>query len=150
MNATPNATMTRFGWPTTKIAELDHWAVALRVQQPTAGSLVVICKQPVTAFHHVDEAGFAELRRVVATVEPMLTELVAYERINWLMLMMVDPDVHFHVIPRYQGNRTLAGVTVPDHGWPGPPALGDVVEPGPEDVQSLVTVLRDAWASAFR
>ena len=31
----------------------------------------------------------------------MLRGFVAYERINYLMLMMVDPDVHFHVIPRY-------------------------------------------------
>ena len=37
------------------------------------------------------------------------------------MLMMVDPNVHFHVIPRYEGTRAWAGLDFPDAGWPGPP-----------------------------
>ena len=55
-----NATMAAFGWPETRIAELDHWVVALRPQQPTLGSLVVICKEPVQAFGEVSPEGFAE------------------------------------------------------------------------------------------
>ena len=39
------------------------------------------------------------------------------------MLMMVDPHVHFHVIPRYSGSREWSGLMFPDHGWPGPPDL---------------------------
>jgi diadenosine tetraphosphate (Ap4A) HIT family hydrolase len=42
------------------------------------------------------------------------------------MLMMVDPDVHFHVIPRYAGQRRFADTVTRDAGWPGPPELGRI------------------------
>ena len=56
-----NATMRKFGWPGTRIAELEHWAVMLRPQQCTLGAVILACKQPVTAFGEVDAAGIAEL-----------------------------------------------------------------------------------------
>ena len=34
-----------------------------------------------------------------------------HQKINYLALMMVDPHVHFHVIPRYSGSRELEGAT---------------------------------------
>ncbi|MEO8175528.1 MAG: HIT family protein, partial [Sphingomicrobium sp.] len=36
---------------------------------------------------------------------------------------MVDPNVHFHVFPRYSGERQWDGLTFADQGWPGPPDL---------------------------
>ena len=141
-----NATMQKFGWPDTKIAELEHWVVALRMPQPTLGSLVVICKQPVQAFSEVDPAGFAEFGLVVHAVERMLRRVVDYDRINWLMLMMVDPDVHFHVVPRYEAPRTIAGLEKADAGWPGPPALGDAVEPDADVAAELIRDLKEAWS----
>jgi diadenosine tetraphosphate (Ap4A) HIT family hydrolase len=54
----------------------------------------------------------------------MLSEAIGYERINYLMLMMVDPHVHFHVFPRYEGARPFESASVEDKGWPGPPDLG--------------------------
>ncbi|MEM6972899.1 MAG: HIT family protein [Pseudomonadota bacterium] len=140
-----NATMTKFGWPGTRLAETNHWAVALRPQQPVPGSLVVICKEPVAAFSAVSAEGFAELGTVVAAVERMLSETVAYERINWMMLMMVDPDVHFHVIPRAEAPRPLAGFATPDAGWPGPPALGSFGEPDAAEAAAMIAALQAAW-----
>ena len=43
------------------------------------------------------------------------------------MLMMVDPHVHFHVIPRYDGSRSFGGMSFPDRAWPGPPDLKSAV-----------------------
>jgi len=37
------------------------------------------------------------------------------------MLMMVDPDVHFHVLPRYENPREFGGRTHNDRFWPKPP-----------------------------
>ena len=142
-----NATMTTFGWPETKIAELDHWVVALRPQQPTLGAVVVVCKEPVQAFGEVSPEGFAEFGRVVKAVESMLATVVAYEKINWLMLMMVDPDVHFHVIPRYDGERTIGDLTKADAGWPKQPALGDVIAPEGDARSALREALRAAWSA---
>ena len=57
------------------------------------------------------------------TSERVLRRFTGYERINYLMLMMVDPHVHFHVVPRYKGERTFADERYPDAGWPGLPDL---------------------------
>ena len=43
------------------------------------------------------------------------------------MLMMVDPNVHFHVIPRYSRPRNWNNIAFPDEGWPGVPNLKLVV-----------------------
>ncbi len=145
MTAQANATMTKFGWPNTRIAELEHWAVMLRMQQCTLGSLVLACKQPVTAFGAVDAAGHAELGRAVGAIEAMLQAAVGYQKINYLMLMMVDPDVHFHVLPRYEGEKTFQELRIADSGWPGPPRLDAFVEPGAEEARALIAHLRTHW-----
>ena len=145
MIAEANATMRKFGWPDTRIAELDHWAVMLRMQQCTLGSLVLACKEPVTEFGKVSAAGHAELGRAVAAVERMLKAAVGYQKINYLMLMMVDPDVHFHVLPRYEGEKSHGGLRVPDVGWPGPPRLDAFVEPDAGAAAELIAHLRAHW-----
>jgi diadenosine tetraphosphate (Ap4A) HIT family hydrolase len=42
---------------------------------------------------------------------------------NYLMLMMVDKHVHFHVIPRYEKEVELFGEIWKDTSWPGIPNL---------------------------
>ncbi|HZU51781.1 MAG TPA: hypothetical protein VE968_07895, partial [Sphingomicrobium sp.] len=61
------------------------------------------------------------------------------ERINYLMLMMLDPHVHFHVIPRYSEPRTWNGVEFVDEGWPGPPRLETATKLNPEQRQRMAT-----------
>ncbi len=142
----PNATMTSFGHPDTVIAATEHWTVQLRPQQVTLGSLVLISREPVEAFGDVSPEGFAGLKPVIDKTEAMLRGMVDYQKINYLMLMMVDKDVHFHVIPRYEGSRDFAGMTVPDAGWPGPPQLGQAVAPDDATQAKLVDALRLRWS----
>ncbi|QHD66010.1 HIT family protein [Sphingobium yanoikuyae] len=123
-----NATIAKFGWPATLIAEFDHWVVLLRPAQPTLGSLVLAAKSDATAFGDLPGDAHAELKTVTAAIEAALTRAVDYAKINYLMLMMVDPHVHFHVIPRYDGERSAAGLTITDAGWPGQPDLGSAVK----------------------
>ncbi len=123
-----NATIEKFGYPETLIAQFDHWVVLLRPAQPTLGSLILAAKSDATAFGDLPAEAHAELKTVTATIEAALTQAVDYAKINYLMLMMVDPHVHFHVIPRYEGERSAAGVTVADAGWPGQPDLGAAIK----------------------
>ncbi|QCB39920.1 HIT family protein [Sphingobium sp. PAMC28499] len=123
-----NATIAKFGWPATLVAEFDHWVVLLRPAQPTLGSLVLAAKSDATAFGDLPGAAHAELKTVTAAIEAALTSAVGYAKINYLMLMMVDPHVHFHVIPRYEGERSAVGLTIADAGWPGQPDLGSAVK----------------------
>ena len=143
-----NATEAKFGDPVTRIAQTDCWTVLLRPKQPTFGSLVLVCREPVQAFAQASPQAFAELRGIVGKVEAMLRGFVAYERINYLMLMMVDPDVHFHVIPRYAGSRSFGALSFVDTGWPGPPALEPAVALDSATIDGLVARLREAWQAA--
>jgi len=140
-----NATFAKFGWPDTKIAELDHWGVMLRPAQPTLGALVLICKQKVTAFSDVNADGYAQLRHAIQAIERMLQRTIGYERINYLMLMMEDFDVHFHVLPRYEGARSFGELAILDKGWPGKPDLGHVSVLDKRQQSALVTRLRENW-----
>jgi diadenosine tetraphosphate (Ap4A) HIT family hydrolase len=118
-----NETMRKFGYPDTLLREYDHWAVLLRPAQVTLGSLVLAAKSDATAFGALQPEAHAELARITAEIEATLSAEVAYQRINYLMLMMVDPHVHFHIFPRYEGSRPFEDVQLEDCGWPGPPDL---------------------------
>jgi len=118
-----NATMTKFGYPETLVRDYDHWVVLLRPAQVTLGSLILAAKSDATAFGSLPAGAHAELARITADVERTLSRHIGYERINYLMLMMVDPHVHFHIFPRYEGSRAFGDVTICDVGWPGPPDL---------------------------
>ena len=143
-----NETIRRFGYPATLIAEYDHWVVLLRPAQPTLGSFVLAAKSEATSFPDLPQGAFAELQQAITDIEEALTASIRHEKINYLMLMMVDPHVHFHVIPRYQGERSAGEVTVADKGWPKVPALGEAVELTPEQIEALARYFRGCWPSA--
>ena len=142
---TMNATILRFGYPDTLVAEYRHWVVLLRPDQPTLGSLILAAKGDAQAFSALPAEAFAELPAVVGDVEAALTAAVDYQKINYLMLMMVDPHVHWHVLPRYEGERSAEGVTVPDKGWPKLPQLGEAVKLEAGEVAKLREWLSARW-----
>jgi diadenosine tetraphosphate (Ap4A) HIT family hydrolase len=140
-----NATLEKFGWPTTLVREFDHWVVLLRPAQVTLGSLVLAAKSDATAFGDLPPAAFAELKQATAAIEHALTRFVGFEKINYLMLMMVDPHVHFHVIPRYEGTREWLGQNFADEGWPKTPALNSAVALDAPQRDALVQALIAHW-----
>lgn len=133
-----NQTIEKFGYPATLIRALEHWVVLLRPAQVTLGSLVLAAKSDATAYATLPREAFAEQADAVALIERALGAFCPYERINYLMLMMVDPNVHFHVIPRYSEPRRWNGIDFPDAGWPGPPQLGSAVQLSGEQIDILV------------
>jgi diadenosine tetraphosphate (Ap4A) HIT family hydrolase len=135
-----NATLVKFGLPATLIADYKHWVVLLRQAQVTLGSLILGAKGDWTAFSQIPPEAFAELAHVTHCIETGLGNFSAYDKINYLMLMMVDPHVHFHVIPRYAQPRRFEDALLPDAGWPGPPNLANAATL-PEKAQAR---LRDA------
>ena len=140
-----NETILRFGYPQTLVAEYGHWVVLIRAAQPTLGSLVLAAKGEARSFAELEAEAFAELQRVVADIEAALGAAVRFEQINYLMLMMVDPHVHFHVVPRYAGQREACGVKATDAGWPKVPALGEAVTLEPEQIEALAGYLKGFW-----
>ncbi len=132
-----NQTAVRFGYPDTLIREYDHWLVLLREPQPTLGSLILCEKSDATEFANISTASFQEMSVVVGDIERALKAAFSYEKINYLMLMMVDPNVHFHVIPRYSEPQSACGLTIADPGWPVVPQLGVAQEITPAERDAL-------------
>ena len=141
-----NPTVEKFGYPSTLLKEFEHWLILLRPAQVTLGSLVLAAKSDAKAYADLPRVAFAEQADAVAAIEEALRSFVAYERINYLMLMMVDPNVHFHVMPRYSEPRVWRGVQFADEGWPGPPRLDRAISLEPGQLPMLVT----EFSSIFR
>ena len=141
-----NETIGKFGHPATLIAEYEHWVVLLRPAQPTLGALVLAAKSDATAFGDLPAEAHAELKIATAAIEAALTQAVGYAKINYLMLMMVDPNVHFHVLPRYDGERSGAGLTVADAGWPAQPDLGQAAKLDDAQIAALTGWLKPYFA----
>jgi diadenosine tetraphosphate (Ap4A) HIT family hydrolase len=141
----PHETLLRFGYPDTLVHETAHWAVVLRDRQATVGSLVLIARAPVTRFPDLSTEAAAELPAVTGALESALRAAFAFDKINYLMLMMADPHVHFHVIPRYAEPRTVAGATFEDPGWPKAPALGAAPEVTEEVWAAVLAAVTSAW-----
>ena len=138
-------TLQTFGYPQTLVHEYEHWCVLLRPAQVTLGSLVMICKEDVTQFSDISAAAFTEMKQVTGDIETNLMAFYPFEKINYLMLMMVDPHVHFHVIPRYGSSQSFAGTVYKDSGWPGVPQLGDAIKPETSEFEQLLATLRAGW-----
>lgn len=142
-----NQTMRTFDYPASTVAEYGHWVLLLRPQQATLGALVMACRDEATAFSQISPAAFAEIDVVVRDAERTLHDAFAYEKINHLMLMMADPHVHFHVLPRYSGPRDFAGTTFTDPGWPRLPDLSNTPAVSEACRDALLTRLRSVWES---
>jgi diadenosine tetraphosphate (Ap4A) HIT family hydrolase len=140
-----NQTAVRFGYPETLIREYNHWFVLLREPQATLGSLVLCAKSEATDFSALPLQAHTEMGKVVSEIEHALKAAFAYEKINYLMLMMADPNVHFHVIPRYSQRRSACGLTIPDPGWPALPQLGEAHELTPTEREALLAHISSYW-----
>ncbi len=140
-----NETIRKFGYPETLLHAFQHWLALVRPQQVTLGSLILAAKSEATAFADLEAAAFAELGTAIAAIEGALKSEFGAEKINYLMLMMADPHVHFHVIPRYSQTKELAGQWIDDAGWPGVPDLGSALAAGP----ALISAIKDRLGGHF-
>ena len=116
-----NIILEKFGYPDSLIKEYSHWYWLLRPQQVTLGSSIVIIKEYTSSMIQLDKNKYIELLDIYKNIEATLTEAFDYDKINYLMLMMEDPTLHYHVIPRYKNERVLVEKKYKDPGYPGIP-----------------------------
>lgn len=141
-----NATLEKFDYPNSLIHSYQHWSILLRPQQTTLGSLVLGAHSKATSFSQLPEAAFTELSKITEHIERGLTRCFNYDKINYLMLMMVDPHVHYHVIPRYEQCKIFEKLEVTDMGWPGLPDLSTETVFNMEQKEQLLCTIRRQWA----
>tara|TARA_R110002073_G_scaffold210533_2_gene370993 strand:+ start:9036 stop:9500 length:465 start_codon:yes stop_codon:yes gene_type:complete len=141
-----NATMRKFGAPQTVIRQFQYWSVLLRPAQATLGAMVLVAHEPARAFSELSPASFTELHTVTTQIESALAKAFHNDKLNYLMLMMVDPDVHFHVIPRYAQPHQFNNAEFIDSGWPAMPNLGAVNKTDTTINQSIMDHIKSCWS----
>lgn len=102
------------------LKEYEHWVVLFREKQVTIGSVIIMSKQlDKQSLGDVTPEAWAEFGTVTGNVERWLRTAFGAEKFNYLALMMVDAEVHFHVIPRYSKTVRFVGQDFIDPDWPG-------------------------------
>ena len=103
------------------LKEYRHWVVLFREKQVTIGSCIIMSKElDKTALGDVSTSAWTEFSEVCKDTEGALKIAFGADKFNYLALMMVDPEVHFHVIPRYANAVMFNHQRFADPDWPGP------------------------------
>lgn len=124
-----------------KIYETEYWVWSLRPLQATLGAGVLSTKRRHTRLSDLEEKEFSDLHNIITVIEKTLNRTFDIDGLNYLMLMMVDKHVHYHLLPRYATTASFHDASFPDSGWPGPPAL---------NVEATATATLEAILSAMK
>lgn len=101
------------------LKEYEHWVVLFRDKQVTIGSVIIMSKHlSEDSLGSLPPDAWKQFGEVCRDVEHWLTSLFGAEKFNYLALMMDDPEVHFHVIPRYSKPVLFADQEFIDPDWP--------------------------------
>lgn len=114
-----------------KIYETDYWLWSLRPHQATLGAGILSLKRECSSLGKLELEEFTDLNNIIKVIETTSKKLFNYDIMNYLMLMMVDKQVHYHVIPRYESEIEFFNNTWKDITWPAVPNLaGDALKMG--------------------
>jgi glycerol-3-phosphate cytidylyltransferase len=137
-----HSTLRAFGYPQNVLKVYEDWVLLLRPEQTTIGSMVLVNKSRVLNYHEVSNDGYSELLQIVREVELTLKDMFDYDKLNYLMLMMKDPHVHYHIIPRYSRPVMFNNTEYIDCSWNQAPVLDEFNNCDEESFNMLLEVLR--------
>ena len=121
-----NETMQTFGYPGTLVKEYEHWVMLLKPKQTTVGTLVLVEKSEATHLGELSRESWAEFVDVSRDAEAWTRQAFGAEKFNYLALMMKDPNVYFHFVPRYSQPVEVGGESFADTDWPSKTELGNI------------------------
>ena len=108
----------------------------------TLGSCVLIARRHTESLAGLGPAELAAFGAAVDVAESRLRAAFSFDKINYLLLMMVDRHLHFHILPRYASVRRFAGMEWLDAAWPKAPVLDSAVPAGAA-LEMIVAALRE-------
>ncbi|MCT8139016.1 hypothetical protein H1D32_15690 [Anaerobacillus sp. CMMVII] len=110
------------------IYETEHWIWSVRPNQGTIGAGILSLKRECVTFSGLEQNEFSDLNNIIKIIESTLKSTLNYDVINYLMLMMIDKHVHYHVFPRYKNPVSFLDEVWKDETWPALPSLmGDTL-----------------------
>lgn len=106
------------------IFEYQSWLLLYRDKQVTPGSLVLIySERDEDSLGGVSSQAFSHLPKFINAIEKSIRKIYKAEKFNYLALMMVDPQPHFHIFPRYSKPVKFEGKEYLDMDWPMPVSI---------------------------
>ena len=118
-------TLSKFGYPGSIVSENKHWYILLRPEQITFASMILITKnEKNSSFAKLKPPEQAEMFLAIQKIEKVAFNIMHCDKINYLALMMVDPFVHYHVLPRFKEPKIYNNIEFLDLGYPGVADLG--------------------------
>lgn len=143
-----NVTLKRFGYPASIVKEFEHWVVLIRPVQTTPLNCIVAARAEVTSLGGLTPSAGAELPLVMGSFESTVKRIAPAVKFNYLALMMVDPNPHFHAIPRYAAPLKLDGRSYGDIAYPKPPDVLQGLEIDSATLERWRALLAAHWICA--
>lgn len=118
----------KFKIDTLELLDFKYWVVSVRPKQITVGSLILSLKRDCHNVGDLYKKETEELAIVFSEIENLLGIAFSFDKINYLALMMIDEQVHFHIVPRYEKRVKLFDKSYQDKSWPGAVNVEGVIE----------------------
>jgi len=119
------------------ILKTTNWTLSLRPQQITLGCLVLSLSRLCEDIGDLTDEEALELGIVFNKIKLLFEKTFMPNKVNYLLLMMVDSQVHFHVIPRYQDTVVFMDESFIDEDWPKPSNIFSTIVLGDEQLIHL-------------
>jgi diadenosine tetraphosphate (Ap4A) HIT family hydrolase len=100
------------------LGESENWRLALNRNQNLLGKCVLALRRHSEKVTDLTPAEWAELHIQLRAATEMLSRAFAPDHFNYAFLQNQDRHVHMHIIPRYAGERTFAGLVFTDPDYP--------------------------------
>ncbi|MEQ6250810.1 hypothetical protein ABMC89_18105 [Sulfitobacter sp. HNIBRBA3233] len=126
----------KFRVETLLLADTGGWALSLRPGQTTLGATVLSVRSGARDLAALTGPEASGMAAGFGLAERLSREVFGAVRINILCLMMQDPIVHFHILPRYDREIDRYGRTWVDADWPGPPVI--TADPAPDGILQAI------------
>lgn len=127
------------------LADCGGWSLSLRPAQITLGAMVLSVRSGKFNFADLTAQETTDMGAGFALAEQLARASYGAVRINILCLMMQDPIVHFHILPRYDHDINVGGQIWRDTDWPTAPTIRPIQTPEPM-LQGVLGDMRHAIA----
>jgi diadenosine tetraphosphate (Ap4A) HIT family hydrolase len=120
------------------VCSSEHWRVIVNHNQNRLGKCMICLKRHDEDICNLSDEEVRDLWAIIRELKVALGSCFQPDHFNYAFLMNQDAHIHLHVIPRYRGIRTLAGIKFQDSDATTQRTL-------PERVQrQIASALRDA------
>ena len=122
-----------------RITQVGSWIISLRPTQVTLGSLVLSLQRDCSNIADLTETESQDLGQSFKVIQRLFEKTFNPQKINYLLLMMVDNQVHFHVIPRYEQPVIFMNKVYPDKYFPKPVDITNSLELNESDFLEILS-----------